>query len=186
MIAPFQFIRPIVCLATLAVASAFGDTFEYAYTFLSGDVVSGRFDGTLSGDLISHISKATLVINGVEISSPIFEASYDDASGRYRDGEAVASLDGSKNNFFFINSDVGDDDFTFTSYFYSLPELGFAAGALFGQGDPYFLPDEEMFSRSWTVTSVTQGVPDSASTLGLLGLSILGLACFRPRRQVSV
>lgn len=177
----------LLCTAAIGLTalSARADQFDYSYTFYSGDVVSGSFDGTLNGNLITNISNASVVINGVAQSGPYFIEDLDPSIPAWQDGGAYASLDGSDNNFLFINSDYANGDYSFTNFFLSVT-------------DPTVLDGEEAaetFSSSLQVNETDapangpvvitdvepSSVPDSGAALALLGLGLGGIALVRRR-----
>jgi len=171
-------------------AAARADTFDYSYTFGggvssggAGSTVQGAFDGTLNGNLITNISNASVVFNGVSLGGIIYVEGSTNTG--FVDGVAVVSLDGTQNNFLFANSDIAAGDNTYTGYLYSKTGNSVVQGHDFIQyGDPVlyaydFNPVFSGINSSWTVTDVS--VPDGGSTIALLGGVLGGLAVLRRR-----
>ncbi len=165
---------------SLIAVSSYGTEFEYSYTFHTGDVASGTFDGTLTGNLINNISNTTVTIDGYALTGTVFDESF--SGSGYVDGGSTVSIDGTQNNFLFINSDYAAGDFSFTGYFGSITDPAF--GADFVQaGGPSISGNvvDEPINSSWSVTEV----PDGGATLGMLVSGIAGLACFCRRRPIA-
>jgi hypothetical protein len=100
-------------------------TFQYSYDFDNGDVVSGMFDGTANGNLVTELSNISASYNGVAFngSGSLFAASYDYDLQWWTVGNAYASFDGTNNNFMLIDSNYPVDT-NFTNYIYSLAAYG--------------------------------------------------------------
>src|SRR5882757_395792 len=96
---------------SLTGASAFGDSFVFSYILgnahavsgagHTGDVISGTFDGTLSGDFVDNITNITLAYNGTAIAGSYYTAQY---TGHYSWTRGpIVSFDASQSNFGFFN-----------------------------------------------------------------------------------
>jgi hypothetical protein len=170
-----------VTALTLIASVSYGDEFQYSYTFNNGDVASGTFAGTLTGNLINDISNATVTIDGYTLTGTIFDESFSGA--RYVDGGATASLDGTQNNFLFINSDFAAGDTTFTGYFGSITVPPF--GDLVQASYPSIFGNivDQPINASWLVT--VTGVPEGGATLGMLLSGMAALACFCRRKPIA-
>ena len=108
----------------LTAASAFADTFSYSYTFVgnynpgtsgAGHTVTGTFDGTTAGNLITGITNATVNLDGSQFFAGTVYAEGVTPSG-WTNGAAVASFDGTQNNFALFDADYGAGDII-TTYF---------------------------------------------------------------------
>jgi VPDSG-CTERM motif len=161
--------------STFAV-SAFGDTFDYSYTFGSGDVVTGSFDGIVNGNLVNDLSNVSLNVNGVSIGGTMFVNSWDMVPFAWVAGGAVASFDGTQNNFWFVNSDWIDGDVSYTGYFLSLSALDAYSGD-YSVANGF--NNDNSLNSSWSLTR--RSVPEGGATIALLGGALLGLAAFRRR-----
>jgi hypothetical protein len=194
-----KFIAAGVALLTTAfvLSPAHADEFSLSYT--SGDadysdgpptLVTSTFDGTLNGNLITDISDVTVDVNGQSIG-PVYAESWDFTSGYFVSGGSVVSLDGTQNNFLFINAPYVEGDYgPYTGYLYSISgspgtesfvhiddNSTYAADVSFDTGSP--------FNSSLVITDITRAsVPDGGTTAALLGLGLAALALAR-RKAVS-
>ncbi|MCX6953571.1 MAG: hypothetical protein NTV51_15580 [Verrucomicrobia bacterium] len=169
----------LLVVATLALtALARAATFDFAYTFGDGTLVTGRFDGVQNGSYAADIAHVQLAINGTAVTGNLFAATFDGSD--YVNG-AVISFDGALNNVLFVNSDYVGGDYGYDSYFLMrVPEFGdIAAAYSFPAGaDALIAPTEAVNASAW---SLSVNAPDSAPTAALLGLATLGLLTLRRR-----
>lgn len=167
-------------LAALLAASAHATTFNFSYSFDPANtgngepvVITGSFDGTAVGDLISDISNASLWINGTAFTGPLTISGIDTATGS-PSGSAVVSLDATQANFAFADDGLNN--------FFTI-----AGGQAFAVD--YNLTDslgnaisgaEAASNASWAVAAV----PEPASyALLAAGLFVIGAATQRRRPQ---
>jgi len=163
----------------LSAAACYGDLFDLSYTFDSssigsGTVVTGQFNGTATGNLINGISNLSLFFDGSSFGTIFYSENVEGT------GPAVVSLNGAQNDFVFAGtagdafvSDTGPNTVN------GIVALDLGSGSLaLGAIDP----------RYWTVVDVTsRSVPESDSTLIMLGLGLVSLACVsRWKSQRSV
>jgi len=96
--------------------------YDYSYTFNTGDVISGSFTGTASGNLISNLSGITAKVNGSPLngSGNLTNARFSDVTGTWTGGGAVVSFNGLQSDFLFIDSDFPAST-NYTNYFYQIP-----------------------------------------------------------------
>jgi hypothetical protein len=161
----------------LSAASCYGDLFDFSYTFDSssfgsGTVIAGTFDGTANGNLISNIYNASLTFDGSSFGTIFYVANVE------ADAPAVISFNGAQNDFVFGGS-AGDlflsDTGPQTSNAVIAVDLG-SSSLAFGAID----------SRYWSIVDTsTKSVPDSGTTVILLGLGLVGLACVRRWKPVA-
>jgi len=174
-------INRLVCLFVAAlsvpVATSYGDEFDFSYTFLGTSpgfggpgVVTGSFDGTQSGNLITDISDITILFDGNPFGSNFQQYGY---NGSYVEGAAVVSIDGTQNDFYFFSGDnFGNPSLqSLTLYGYNFVDLN---GAIVDQND------STPISSRWSVTDVST-VPDGGATIALLGGALAGLTALRRR-----
>ena len=167
----------------MAASISHAESFNYSYSFGSGSVVSGSFEGTASGNLISNLSHITAALNGIEFSGSgnLFASHYDrttdDGLWAWRSGGAVASFNGLENNFNFSDGDWGTYPPTYTNYFMSLT---LTSGTLITQSSltRFVEPQVDYMQPShWVVTSA---VPESESyAMMLAGLGLIGAVARR-------
>ena len=73
----------------------------------SGPLMTGTFDGMLSGDVITSLSNISVFMDGVAFqgNGSLIAMHYDQDQYLYVLGGAIASLDGQHNNFLFADVD---------------------------------------------------------------------------------
>ena len=115
----------IQAAALLAVCggAANASTYDFSYTFTNNNVpapvVTGTFDGTLTGNLLTNISDVSVSVNGVAFNGPLFLGSWDSTAGAvsFAANTAVVSTNAAQNNF--VIADTSDPSLaTFTNLFY--------------------------------------------------------------------
>ena len=82
----------IQAAALLAVCggAAHASTYDFSYSFTSNfapvdtqpPLVTGSFDGTLNGNLLTNISDVSVAVNGVAFNGPLSIGSWDPSAGR--------------------------------------------------------------------------------------------------------
>lgn len=104
----------------VASASAQAELFNYSYTFNSNTVVTGSFDGTAAGNLVTNLSNVSANLNGIAlIGSGSLYANSRSNSGSWQTGGAVASFNGLQNNFIFLDTNYPTSA-TFQNFFASV------------------------------------------------------------------
>jgi hypothetical protein len=104
-----KILRLITCAGLLAASAAASATaYQFTYTLGSGDVLSGSFDGTASGNLINNLSNISATFKGYSFpnNGQLLNYGYNTASGAFTLGTGVASFDGLANNFQFASADI--------------------------------------------------------------------------------
>lgn len=173
-----KYFRKAVFVATFfAAAAAQASTYNFSYNFSDGSLITGSFDGTATGDLISDLSHISLSYNGTAFPGEVSSYSYETASGDWKLGTAVVSLDGSKNNFAFFSGDPVSNNFSHG--FLYIPWGGNTADlvqVIYPGGDNY---NPAELHANWQITAVPE--PETYAML-LAGLGALGFAA-RRRKQ---
>jgi hypothetical protein len=118
--------RLIQAAALLAACSgaAHASAYDFSYTFtnnstLTPPIVTGSFDGTLSGNLLTNITDVSVAVNGAAFNGQLFIGSWDSSAGtvNFAANTAVVSTNGALNNF--VIADTHDPSLsTFTNLFY--------------------------------------------------------------------
>ena len=173
-------LRHIACAAALLAATAANaTTYNYSYTFSSGGVVTGSFDGTASGNLITGLSNVSVFRDGTQFGSGNLYSFGLDYGNAVAD-TAVVSFDGLANSFVFSTSSIPAGGGFYHGDTFSM-DSGTAYPAYI-QGAPGWAKADNHYSAArW---SVTAAVPEPSTYAMLLGgLGLVG-AIARRRRAV--
>lgn len=134
----------IAVTAFLACAASHAETFYYSYTFHTGHAITGSFDGTANGNLVTGLSNISVEFDGESlISGPVTDYGYTRATNKWTAGTAVLSFDGTANNFAF-------------------------AGSQFGIGHMFFIGDDEARGVSSAVIFASTGVTVDEDSPGVI------------------
>jgi len=180
-----------VVSAAIAVAGCSAAQAAQHFTFteqMGASLVSGSFDGTLNGNLITSISDVYVYINGLGPlgNGALFADGYDISTSSYVSGGAVASLDGTQNNFFFANSDLGAGDFGYNAYYYSFSQYGWGDTAFDNANGQNPSTGDTNF-RAQVVEARQGAVPEPAAwAMMVAGFGLLGGITRRDRARRSV
>jgi hypothetical protein len=88
----------------LASTNASATTFDFSYTFLTGDKITGSLEGTQVGSSIENVSNVQMAFDGLAFDEPLVTASFNLSNDTLNVGTPVISTDGTKNNFAFANA----------------------------------------------------------------------------------
>jgi len=161
--------------AGLMAASAISQAtdFDFSYVFTTGDVISGSFDGTANGNLITITSDFAVSLDGTAIIGGTLFLS--GLTGNEAGGPGVVSFDGKANNFLAIDLQSGNS--LLMAPFgggatnvatYSLVNGGNADGPVASGGvGPYD-------AARWTIAQVSAVPEPGTYALLLAGLAIVG------------
>ncbi|MGA3007354.1 MAG: VPDSG-CTERM sorting domain-containing protein, partial [Opitutaceae bacterium] len=143
-------------------------------------LVTATFQGTQNGNLVTDITDVALAINGISVTGTYTLASLNGpltgAAFTGSASNAVISIDGTQNDFAFINS--AESSFI-NEYFESDGDFIHVTDSTYPGFGTAFGTDSPLNS-TWVLTDPPSApVPDSGATVSLLGLSMLGLVCFR-------
>jgi hypothetical protein len=167
-----------VCSAALMSGAASATSFTFT-DLLGTQVVTGSFDGTLSGNLITNLSNISVFINGNPFNGngSLYASSHNLVPPDWSSGGATASLDGTQNNFLFIDADYPNDN-DFSNYYYSVYFLDNSGTSIGGTGT--------VQNFSATVVDDPSAAPEGASWAMMLGgFGLIG-AVMRKRRSTVV
>lgn len=162
----------ICALAVVAPLPALAASFNFSYTFVSGKVVEGMFDGNIAGDLITGITNVMASYDGTPF----------DTSAVFFDGLNTfdqASFSGTSMRFGFGSPSCFPD-----CLFLWDPPPGFGDPEAYVQiGGIVVDRDDPRVIASWAVSEKTTGVvPEPAgATLFSVG-SLVVLAAVRRRK----
>ena len=170
----------LAALFATSPASA-SQTFDYSYTFDTGQVVSGSFTGTAAGDLISDLSNISASIDGVALpqSGNLFSESWVGFNSGHGAPGAVVSFDGLQSNFIF-----GDN--ALDSYFYVVPwyngnqTIGTQALSLSTGYIDYY--NGNYNASNWNVVAAPVPEPTEGALL-LSGIGLLGFIATRRKKS---
>lgn len=175
----------LLFVTTLVATSLYIEAaqYDYSYTFRDGTRVYGSVWGTENGNLLTDLSYPTMFVNGQEFDVNYVQ-SYGENPDRILETGAQMSFDGTENNFLVVygnwaKGEIYPQVYEFESitdgtrgyehimYLRYLPHEG--PGAL-----PKF---EGITTSRWSLTATK--VPDTGSTLALLGMTMSGIGWLR-------
>ena len=88
-------IRALACAGVLTLAaSAQATTYEFSYTQLDHTIVSGTFDGTANGNLITGLSNFSVFVDSVGFANNGNLYTYGGPSSGFAPGQGVMSFNG--------------------------------------------------------------------------------------------
>ena len=164
-----------------AVTAAQAATFQYSFTFDSGTNVSGTFDGTRNGNLVTDLTNISLLVDGVKFPD-------DQIYGYSAFGwlGAVASFDGRENNIFFHGFDIGNE-FNHSIIFTSVGALvdSFSLSSLTRLRNDRAVAYTQSYNlENWSLVEVSAVPLPGALALMLSGLGVMS-ATARGRKRKS-
>jgi hypothetical protein len=177
----------------LMAGAAHATTYDFKYTFNTGQVITGSFTGTGPITDVTDISNINVSINDTPLSGALYAYKYigyngpslpsTDTAASYVGSGATASSDPSLNNFVFADGTPSDIS-SRTNYFYIIPWNNgsgnqVATQALFdgNQIDAY---NGQYIPANWSLTEVPE---PAAWVLMLAGFAGLGAALRSARRK---
>jgi hypothetical protein len=173
-------LRLLACTCLLAASAASqATTYAFSYTLLNDSVVSGRFDGTANGNLITGLSNFSVFVDGVGFNNNGHLYTYDVA---LNDDAGVVSFDGLASNVAVSDKYIygGGAKFILVigpfnggptdTIAYNIP-----AGN-YGDGDGDYAPS------SWHISAVPE--PETYAML-LGGLALIGARARRRQRAAQ-
>jgi hypothetical protein len=165
----------LFALVSLLASSAQASLFNYSFTGDNGSVVTGSFNGTANGNLITGLSDITASLNGNAYngSGNLFGSSW--GSSNWVSGGAVASFNGLQNNFLFIDADY-PNNYNWSNYFYSVSGVHESFAYQSSSNYNYNYTQGNTSTANWHVTATN--VPEPSSVI-LFGLGLMALVRFR-------
>lgn len=185
--------KQLMRLALFAISIFSGavqaESFRFSYTFSSGEKVTGTFDGTQSGNLVTGLSNAYVYVDGVSFeengSLGIFAINYDNP----RDSNAVVSFDGRQSNFMFRSQDNRSSFYIFPFGLTNHPnsisvELWFSTiSSHYPPGsNPGELNDisyDGSVESRWSLAAATSVPEPETRAMLLAGICLIGFAAWR-------
>jgi hypothetical protein len=152
--------------------SAHADTYDFSYTFASGDAVSGSFDGTTVGNFVDNISNIAVGLDGNPFPGPISLGG----------NASNVSFDASQ-SFFDFNAPAGSPDFFLLYGSFNGTSLANAQFQELSGAFTHLFPDDlPIQPANWSLTDVSgSSVPDGGTTVAMLGIAIFGLVVLHRR-----
>jgi hypothetical protein len=173
------FIRSVALAFVLAAGTAAqAATFNFSYTFDDGNKVTGSFDGTANGNLVTDLSHIFVSLNGNAFpgSGSLGAYSFDTATSNWEE-HAVVSFDGLHSNFGFSDGHPSTSGEIFLLIPYDTSSTEFAQLLHGGsESSDFGIPT---VAAHWQLTAVPE--PETYAML-LAGLGLVGFAA-RRRKQ---
>lgn len=183
----------LAALLLTTVSAHATSSFNFSYTFASGDIVNGSFSGNANGNLVTNLSNITAFFDGIAFPGNGSLTSYSNVSGNWVAGAGVASFDGRENSFMFDNGSCCH------SAFISINDTGHPGEtnhveawtnnfSKYAVDYPYTTPYSP---ARWTLIDVSDvsdvsPVPEpEAYAMLLAGLGLLGLTAKRRRQKLN-
>jgi PEP-CTERM motif len=187
-------IKKLIQAAALLAAcsgAAQASTFDFSYTFVDGQNVSGSLDGTLSGDLVSDISDISVNFQGTAFNGPLFIGSFIPSSSggsfNYAANSAVVSTNAALNNFVINDSNDPLNNNSTNSFYYfngATPDSfgSHEVNVSTNAGPSDYDNDQASGIGQWSLTPAPVPLP-AALPLMISGLGLLAAA--KRRRQAA-
>jgi hypothetical protein len=170
-------------IAVLVPLSAHASDFLFSYTFDTGDYVTGSFTGDLQGNIISNLSNVSVSLDGTIFPTNNISVSSWSDTNFWVSGGAIASLDGTQNNFNFRSFDnVATYDFLAIPFFSAVTNNAQAYISLAFNNYPVDVVGYN--AQHWSVTAVPVPEPETYAMM-LAGLGMLGFAARRRKQQAA-
>lgn len=184
--AQFMFKKIVLAVTLLASAAAQAETFDFSYVFPTiGTTVSGSFDGTRSGDLVTGLSNIRATYQNVVFApdSGLHDFHYNGKA--FVSGGSVASFSGNSNNFLFVNSETPDDLY-YKNFFFYIPYYGGIDPLISTYAHAQFRnigADNSAGIGTWALKSVSAVPEPEVYAMLLAGLGLMGTTARRRKEK---
>jgi hypothetical protein len=187
-------------VATLLVAgsNAYATTYDFSYTFNTGDVVSGSFTGIQSGQNITDIANISASLDGTPFTGPLYAMSYTAAGSNcssatcFSGTGAVVSFNPLNNNFMFLDTDSVTNFLAqnYTNVFYIIPW----PNGNQTEATTYFQPPNTYIDQyngqyipaNWILTTVSAVPEPSTWAMMILGFAGIGFMAYRRKSKPAL
>jgi hypothetical protein len=163
----------LACAAALSlIGSAHAATFDFSYTFASGNSVTGSVDGTLDGAFVDNLGNLQLSYDGHAFSNATLGMTWDPSISDFSAAPVRLAFDGSRNEFLFTDG---------TLAFAFINDVANFGGPSISASDFDLVQDNTDIDGAithWTLAAAP--VPENAPlALMLAGLGLVGFAARR-------
>jgi hypothetical protein len=179
-------LKAVGVAALLAMSSGLAQAtiYDFKYTFDTGAVITGSFQGIQSGQNVTDLTNITASLNGVALSGPLNAYSYTAVGGQcdncYALGGATVSFVALNNNFVFANTNQVPIS-GYSNYFYIIPWPngdGNPVATQFFNGTYIDNYNGQFIAKNWILTAVPE-----PSTWAMMIFGFFGLGWMAYRRQ---
>jgi hypothetical protein len=178
--------------------NAYATTFDFSYTFDTGDIISGSFTGTRSGQNVTDIANISARLDGKAFTGPLSAMSYTDPGNNcysatcFSGTGAVVSFNPLNNNFMFLDtgSPANFVSGKYTNVFYIIPWPNTGeteATSYYHSPDTYIdYYNGDYIPKNWTLTAVAAVPEPSTWAMMLFGFAGVGFIAYRRKSKPAL